>query len=109
MNWYTYSHVPNRANGSGGKATAAQIPAALSSATSVNGTSIPASVTLTQTICSGTISIPATAIASAFKSAFTATCTGGAATDNAMVNFAGGTDPTTLRLSSEHLGNADHL
>jgi hypothetical protein len=50
----------------------------------------------TGTICSGTISIPASAIASAAKSAFTGTCTGAATTDNIMVDFAGGTDPTTL-------------
>jgi hypothetical protein len=51
---------------------------------------------VTKTICSGTISIPATAIASGAKSAFTATCTGAATTDNIAVDFAGGTDPTTL-------------
>jgi hypothetical protein len=51
---------------------------------------------VTRTICSGTISIPATAIASGAKSAFTGTCTGAAPTDNVAVDFGGGVDATTL-------------
>ena len=71
-----------------GTATAAQIPTALSNTTSVNGTTIPASVTLTQTICSGTIALGTTAIASgAAATTVTATCTGLATTDNIELDF----------------------
>lgn len=50
----------------------------------------------TLTICSGTISVPATAIASGAKAQYTATCTGAATTDNVMVGFGGGVDWSTL-------------
>lgn len=67
---------------------AADLPAALASSTSVNGTSIPASVTLTQTICSGTVALGTSAIASgAAATTVTATCTGLASTDTIMVDF----------------------
>jgi len=66
-----------------GTATAAQIPAALSSTTSVNGTTIPSGgVTLTQTVASGTVSLGTTAVsANSCSSAITATATGTATTD----------------------------
>lgn len=61
---------------------AADVPASLTSTTSVNGTTIPASATLTQTLCSGTISIPTASVASSsLSSTVTATCTGLATTD----------------------------
>jgi hypothetical protein len=60
-------------------------------APSVNGTTIPSSATLTQTICSGTITFTGgTAIASgANSSPVTATCTGLASTDNIQLDFNG--------------------
>jgi hypothetical protein len=62
-------------------------------ATSVNGTSIPSSVTLTQTIGSGTVTLPTTSIASgACSASATATITGTATTDTILSNFNG--DPT---------------
>lgn len=61
---------------------AANIAAALSSSTSVNGTSIPSSVTLTQTIASGTSALGTSAIASAAcATVVTTTATGTASTD----------------------------
>lgn len=73
---------------------AVDVPAALSSTTSVNGTTVPASATLTQTICSGTITAPngSPVASSACSSAATTTCTGLATTDNIMLDFAA--DPT---------------
>jgi hypothetical protein len=60
----------------------------VATATSVNGTTIPASVTLTQTICSGTISLGTSAIASgAAATTVTQTCTGLASTDNIQLDF----------------------
>jgi hypothetical protein len=71
------------------------LPAALSSQTSVNGTSIPASATLAQVICSGTIALGTTAIASGNKSTVsTTTCTGLATTDNIMLDF--NADPSAV-------------
>jgi len=61
---------------------AANIAAALSSTTSVNGTTIPSSVTLTQTIASGTSALGTSAIASgACATVVTTTATGVASTD----------------------------
>lgn len=71
-----------------GAVPAAQIPAALSSTTSVNGTSIPSSVTLTQTVASGTATLGTSAIASgACATTVTATATGGATTDVIQADF----------------------
>lgn len=80
---------------------ATDIPAALSSSTSVNGTSIPASVTLTQTIASGTSALGTTAIASgACATVVSTTATGVASTDaiawnpNASIKAVTGYAPT---------------
>jgi hypothetical protein len=61
---------------------------------SVNGTTIPASATLTQTIASGQTAIPVTALAAntCDASATTATATGAATTDAPTVAYA--SDPT---------------
>lgn len=81
--------------GSEATATAAQIPAALSNTTSVNGTTIPASATLTQTIASGTATLGTAAIASgACATVVTATATGGATTDVISADF--NADPTAI-------------
>jgi hypothetical protein len=74
---------------------AADLPAALSSSTSVNGTTIPSGgVTLTQTIASGTASLGTSSIASGTcASVVTATAANVAATDVVMAGFNG--DPTS--------------
>lgn len=65
----------------------------MSSLSSANGTSIPASATLTQTICSGTVTVNPGAISSGAKSStITATCTGLLTTDNIQLDF--NSDPT---------------
>ena len=69
------------------------LPAALANQTSVNGTSIPSSVTLTQTIASGTSTMGTGAISSgACASAVTTTATGTATTDAIII--AVNADPT---------------
>jgi hypothetical protein len=74
---------------------AADLPAALSSSTSVNGTSIPSSVTLGVTVASGTSALGTGAIASgACASAVTTTATGTATTDVIGWGFNG--DPTAV-------------
>jgi hypothetical protein len=68
-------------------------------APSFNGLTTPTaagSATVAQTVCHGTVTIPATAIASAAKSAFTITCTGAVVGDTVSLDFDGGTDPSTL-------------
>jgi hypothetical protein len=73
---------------------AADMPTALSNTTSVNGTSIPSGVTLTETIASGTVSLGTSAIASAScASAVTATASGVVTTDTIQASFSG--DPTS--------------
>ncbi len=73
---------------------AADLPAALSSSTSVNGTTIPASATLTQTIANGTASLGTSAISSgACATVVTVSATGVATTDNIMADF--NADPTS--------------
>jgi hypothetical protein len=67
---------------------AANVAAALSSTTSVNGTSIPASGTLTQTICSGTIALSGT-VNTASHTDFSVACAGLATTDNVSLDFNG--------------------
>lgn len=75
--------------------TAGEIPAALSSTTSVNGTTIASSVTLTQTIASGTSALATSAIASgACATAVTTAATGTATTDAIIGSFNG--DPTAV-------------
>jgi hypothetical protein len=60
----------------------------LASLSSANGSAIPAGATLTQTVCSGTISLSGT-VASASSSNFTATCTGLTPADNISLDFNG--------------------
>ena len=74
---------------------AADLPAALSNTTSVNGTTIPSGgVTLTQTIASGTVSLATSSISSGTcASVVTATATNVATTDVVMAGFNG--DPTS--------------
>jgi hypothetical protein len=76
---------------------ASDLPAALSSSTSINGTSIPASVTLPQVIVEGSIAMPVTSVAAnscdaAATLASTGTITAGAianvaTTDNPNANY----------------------
>ncbi len=74
---------------------AADIPASLSSTTTVNGTSIPSSVTLTQTIASGTSALGTSAIASGTcASAVTTSASGAATTDAISASF--NADPTAV-------------
>jgi hypothetical protein len=74
---------------------AADIPAALSATTSVNGTTIPASSTLSSKIASGTASMPTSSIASgACSSAVTVAATGVATTD--VIQATPNTDPTAV-------------
>jgi len=74
---------------------AADLPAALSSTTSVNGTTIPSGgVTLTQTIASGAVSLGTGSISSGTcASLVTATAANVASTDVVMAGFNG--DPTS--------------
>lgn len=73
---------------------AADVPAALSSTTSVNGTTIPAAATLTRTIASGTTAMPTGALAgnSCDASATTSAGSGIQTSDAVAVTFA--SDPT---------------
>jgi hypothetical protein len=87
-------------NGSSGNPSfraivAADVPSALSSTTSVNGTTIPSGgVALTQTIASGTASLGTSSISSgACAPVVTATATNVATTDVVMAGFNG--DPTS--------------
>lgn len=80
----------------------ADLPAALASQTSVNGTSIPASGTLTQTIASGTSALGTSSIASAScATVVTTAATGTASTDtiswnpNASIKAVTGYVPST--------------
>lgn len=67
----------------------------VATATSVNGTSIPSSATLTQTIASGTATLGTSAIASGTcATVVTATATGTATTDTLTASFNG--DPTAV-------------
>lgn len=85
-----------RGDGTWDALTASNIPAALSSTTSVNGTSIPASATLTQTIASGTASLGRNSISSgACASTVTVTATGLSTTDNIMADCNGSPLSTT--------------
>lgn len=85
-----------------GTLAAAQVPAALGSTTSVNGTSIPSGATLTQTIASGTATLGTTAIASAAcATVVTVAATGVTTTDtiswtpNASIKAVTGYAPST--------------
>jgi len=75
---------------------AADIPAALANTTSVNGSTIPASATISQTIASGQTAMPTAAVAAntCSASATTATATGAATTDAVETTYAA--DPTGL-------------
>jgi hypothetical protein len=74
---------------------AADIPASLSSTTTVNGTSIPSSGTLTQTIASGTSALGTSAISSgACATVVTTSATGTATTDVIAGSF--NADPTAV-------------
>lgn len=79
-----------------GTATAAQIPAALSSTTSVNGTTIPSGgVTLTQTIANGTAAMGTSAISSgSCATVVTVSATGVATTD--VITATPNADPTSV-------------
>jgi hypothetical protein len=67
----------------------------VATATSINGTTIPASGTLTQTIASGTAALGTSAIASgACATVVTTTATGVAATDTIQADF--NADPTAI-------------
>jgi hypothetical protein len=69
-----------------GTASAGQIPAALSATTSVNGTSIPAGGTLTQTIWSGSQALGTSSVgANTCATAINVAATGVASTDTLVV------------------------
>jgi hypothetical protein len=75
---------------------AADLPAALSSSTSVNGTTIPASATLTRTIASGTVSLGTTTVNTGTCTAAIdgGTATGTLATDTVVATA--NADPTAV-------------
>lgn len=76
-----------------GSVTASQVPSALSSTTSVNGTSIPASATLTQTIASGSQALGTSAVSSgSCATVITVAATGVASTD--VIGYTPNADPT---------------
>jgi hypothetical protein len=75
---------------------AADLPAALSNSTSINGTTIPSAATLTQTIGSGTMTVNPGAIPSgACSNAITTTITGTVTADNIMADFSADPSSTT--------------
>lgn len=86
----------NASNISSGTLAAPRLPAALANSTSINGTSIPSSATLTQVICSGQIALSTGAISSGARATNTLTCTGlSTSTDSVSCTFSGDTNAVT--------------